>query len=169
MTVVWQVWGHRRTCSCCSTCLMHSGQHLAAAEPHLHSYQCLQHIFSHQKAAQCASNLPETSMHYCTGQGNTKFHDPVKGQILQTDINHGTTSRTVHLWLSAYLAESMNVRKLKQLCERLFKLPAQQQALSAIDPANGSIDVSLGHDDEAVLGSFNLPVRPFTRLFTMLH
>ncbi|CAL8471372.1 g10914 [Coccomyxa elongata] len=53
------------------------------------------------------------------------------------------------------LPKSMNVRKLKQLCERLFKLPAQQQALSAVDTAKGSILMSLGHDDEAVLGSFN--------------
>lgn len=62
----------------------------------------------------------------------------------------------------------MNVRKLKQLCERLFKLPAQQQALSAVDPANGSI-MSLGHDDEAVLGSFTLLVRHYNRHLTVFQ
>ena len=65
-------------------------------------------------------------------------------------------------------AESMNVRKLKQLCERLFKLPAQQQALSAVDSASGSVVMSLGHDNEAVLGSFNLLVRPHC-LLTMFQ
>ncbi len=53
----------------------------------------------------------------------------------------------------------MNLRKLKQLCERLFKLPAQHQALSARGPAGDGMLRSLGIDDEAVLGSFDLEVR----------
>ena len=50
----------------------------------------------------------------------------------------------------------MSLRKVKQLCERLFKLPAHQQALAARGPDGDPR--SLGKDDESVLGSLNLQV-----------
>ncbi|KAK9919158.1 hypothetical protein WJX75_009791 [Coccomyxa subellipsoidea] len=52
------------------------------------------------------------------------------------------------------LPNNMSLRKVKQLCERLFKLPAHQQALAARGPDGDPR--SLGKDDESVLGSLNL-------------
>ncbi|BDA46752.1 Tubulin-specific chaperone E [Coccomyxa sp. Obi] len=75
--------------------------------------------------------------------------------LLQLRLTCTATCATSTSSVTKKLPKSMNVRKLKQLCERLFKLPAQQQALTAVDTANGSNLMSLGHDDEAVLGSFN--------------
>jgi len=62
-----------------------------------------------------------------------------------------------HYHLGACGAENMNLRKLKQLCERLFKLPIAHQTFSAKAGAQSTLR-SLGHDDEAVLGRLELQV-----------
>lgn len=62
---------------------------------------------------------------------------------------------------STVSAESMTIRRLKQLCERLFRLPANQQAISVACPPDAA-PRSLGHMDDASLASLGLEVLIFT-------